>query len=90
MRLDVFLKHSRLVPRRSVAQELCESGAVRVNGQRAKSSREVRQGDELIVRTRHRVVTVRVVQVPVKAPSKAQAPSLYDLVKEEKILSSEF
>lgn len=83
LRLDVYLKLSRLAPRRTVAQQLCEAGAVTINGQRAKSSREIRQGDELRMRTRKRIVTVRIAQVPLKPPSKAQAPSLYEVVSEE-------
>lgn len=83
MRLDVFLKISRLVPRRTVAQELCEAGAVRVNGAQAKSAREVRVGDEIAIRQRGRITTVRVTEVPLKAPSKAQAASLYETISVE-------
>jgi ribosomal 50S subunit-recycling heat shock protein len=79
MRLDVFLKLSRLEPRRSVAQQLCESGAVTLNGTRAKSSREVRVGDLLAIRSR-RQATVRVVRIPSRPPSKKEAPSLYEPV----------
>ena len=46
MRLDLFLKVSRLVPRRSLAQEFCDAGVVSVNGASAKSSKEVKAGDE--------------------------------------------
>jgi len=80
MRLDVFLKQSRLEPRRSVAQRLCEGGAVKVNGMRAKSAREVREGDLLTVRLRTRICTVRVLKIPSKPPSKAEAPSLYETI----------
>jgi ribosomal 50S subunit-recycling heat shock protein len=48
MRIDLFLKASRLCLRRSVAQELCDAGAVEVNGAPAKSSRAVRVGDEIL------------------------------------------
>jgi ribosomal 50S subunit-recycling heat shock protein len=80
MRLDVYLKLSRLVPRRTLAQQMCEAGAVTVNGARAKSSRDVHAGDELALRQRGRVTTVRVLDVPEKPPSKAQAASLYETV----------
>ncbi|HXG95118.1 MAG TPA: S4 domain-containing protein [Blastocatellia bacterium] len=80
MRLDVFLKQSRLVPRRTVAQQMCEAGAVRVNEAAAKSSREVRVGDSIAIRQRGRVTTVRVLDVPTKPPSKAQASSLYEII----------
>jgi ribosomal 50S subunit-recycling heat shock protein len=77
MRLDVFLKLSRLIPRRTLAQEMCEAGAVMLNGTRAKSSRELRVGDELAVRYRGRITTVRVLEIPGRPPSKAEATSMY-------------
>ena len=83
MRLDLFLKFSRLVPRRTLAQEMCEAGTVKINGQRAKSSRETREGDLLTIRSRGRLTTVRVLKVPEKPPSKAQAASLYETISVE-------
>jgi ribosomal 50S subunit-recycling heat shock protein len=80
MRLDLFLKFSRLVPRRSVAQQMCEAGAVRLNGTPAKSAREVRAGDEIALRQRGRITTVRVLTVPLKPPPKAQAAALYETI----------
>ena len=80
MRLDLFLKLSRLVPRRSVAQQMCEAGAVRLNGTPAKSAREVRVGDEIAIRQRGRITTVRVLTVPLKPPPKAQAAALYETI----------
>ena len=83
MRLDVYLKLSRLVPRRTLAQQMCEAGAVRVNGSPAKSARDVRAGDELSIRQRGRITTVRVLDVPEKPLPKAQAASLYETVSVE-------
>ena len=83
MRLDVYLKLSRLVPRRTLAQQMCEAGAVRINGATAKSARDVRVGDELAIRQRGRITTVRVLDVPERPPSKAQAASLYETVSVE-------
>lgn len=83
MRLDIFLKLSRLVPRRTLAQEMCQAGAVKVNGLRAKSAREVREADLLSIRQRGRITTVRVVTVPLKPPSKREASSLYETVSVE-------
>ncbi len=81
MRLDQFLRASRLVLRRTVAQELCEAGAVEVNGQPARSSRAVRPGDEITLRRRSRALTVRVASVPqTKQVSRAEAPSLYEVI----------
>ena len=86
MRLDQFLRASRLVQRRSVAQELCEAGAVLVNGLPARSSRAVREGDEIILNRRERILTVRVKEIPVtKQVSKNLAASLYEIVYDQKL-----
>ena len=85
MRLDIFLKLSRLVPRRTLAQEMCEAGVLKVNGLRAKSAHEVRAGDLLSIRQRGRITTVRVVSVPSRPPSKREAPSLYETISVEPV-----
>ena len=83
MRLDLFLRASRLVLRRTVAQELCEAGAVSVNGTAARASREVRAGDEISIKRRNRALAVRVLSVPQsKQVSRADAPSLYEVVSD--------
>ena len=83
MRLDQFLKASRLVLRRTLAQELCEAGVVLVNGMPAKSAREVRVGDEITLRRRDRQLTVKVLDVPAtKQTSKQQAATLYQVIED--------
>jgi ribosome-associated heat shock protein Hsp15 len=74
MRLDMFLKISRLVSRRAAAQELCDAGLVFLNGNGAKSSKEVKAGDEIEIRRRNRITSVKVREVPhTKQVSKSQA-----------------
>lgn len=86
MRLDLFLKASRLCPRRTVAQELCDAGAVEINGTAAKSSREVRAGDQLTLRRRHRVTSVRVLSVPqTKQVARHEASSLYEILSDMRL-----
>ncbi|HYY56451.1 MAG TPA: RNA-binding S4 domain-containing protein [Pyrinomonadaceae bacterium] len=81
MRLDLFLKASRLCPRRSLAQELCEAGAVLVNGAPAKSSRTVRAGDEISLRRRNRLLVIRVLALPsARQTSRREAPDLYEII----------
>jgi ribosomal 50S subunit-recycling heat shock protein len=80
MRLDLFLKQSRLVLRRTVAKEMCDAGAVNVNGHRSKAGHEVKAGDLLSVRQRGRITTVRVVTVPLRQTSKKHAASLYEII----------
>ena len=83
MRLDQFLRASRLVIRRTVAQELCEAGAVSVNGAAARQSRTVRPGDEITLRRRDRHLTVRVREVPTtKQVARSEAHALYEIVSE--------
>jgi ribosomal 50S subunit-recycling heat shock protein len=81
MRLDLFLKAGRLAQRRSVAQALCEAGAVLVNGTPAKSSRTVQVGDLIQLRRRNRLLEIRVLALPAtRQTSKTEAPSLYEIV----------
>ena len=83
MRLDLFLKQSRLVLRRTLAQDMCEAGALKVNGLRAKSAHEVREGDFVSIKQRGHITTVRVITVPSKAPSKREAASIYETISVE-------
>lgn len=84
MRLDVFLKVSRLVPRRTVAQNLCDAGMVLVNGLPAKSSRSIKPGDELTLHLRRRRIVARVAEVPETKAVKTPA-ALYELLSTEQL-----
>jgi len=83
MRLDLFLKVSRLIPRRSLAQEVCDHGGITVNGVTAKRSRLVRTGDLIQWRQRHKVTAVKVAQIPRIRPGKTDAAALYEAVRTE-------
>lgn len=86
MRLDLFLKASRLIVRRSLAQEFCDAGLIKINGLAAKSSREVKQGDEIEIKRHNRLTKVRVLHVPDKKQvSKQDAANLYEIVSEESV-----
>ena len=63
MRLDKFLKVSRLIKRRTVANEACDNGRISVNGRVVKASYDVKVGDKLEISMGPRVVTVEVLQV---------------------------
>ena len=63
MRLDKFLKVSRLIKRRTVANEACDNGRIQVNGRVVKASYEVKVGDKLEISMGPRVVAVDVLQV---------------------------
>ena len=63
MRLDKYLKVSRLIKRRTVANEACDNGRICVNGKVAKASYEVKPGDRIEITLGTRCVAVEVVQV---------------------------
>jgi len=76
MRLDKYLKVSRLIKRRTVANEACDSDRVTVNGRPAKASYEVKTGDVLEIRFGQRTVKVEVLSVA-EAVRKDDAAALY-------------
>ena len=63
MRLDKYLKVSRLIRRRTVANEACDNGRISVNGRVVKASYEVKVGDRIEIALGSRTVAVEVVQV---------------------------
>ncbi len=84
MRLDLFLKASRLILRRTLAQKYCDANLVKVNNTPAKSSRDIKTGDEIEIMRRNRLTRVRVLQVPDKKQvSKTDAPNLYEIISDE-------
>jgi len=84
MRLDLFLKASRLIPRRSLAQEFCDKSLIKVNDAKAKSSKEVKAGDTIEIKRRNRRTVVRILAVPQsKQVSKAAADDLYEILADE-------
>lgn len=86
MRLDLFLKSSRLILRRTLAKEFCQANLIRVNGKTAKSSYAVQTGDEIEIKRHTRITKIRVLQVPEKKQvSKKDAGSLYKIISDETI-----
>lgn len=81
MRLDKFLKVSRLIKRRTVANEVSETGRVYVNGNSAKPAKQIKEGDEIKIEYANRTVVVKVLKVPVNNVSIQEAPSLYEIVE---------
>ncbi len=80
MRLDKWLKVSRLIKRRTVAQEACDGGRVSVNGVTAKPSRDVKEGDVVEVSFGSRSLRVRVLSVQ-EAVRKDEAAEMYQELK---------
>ena len=88
MRLDKFLKVSRLIKRRTLAKEVSDQGRILVNGQQAKASTVVKVGDELVIRFGQRVVTVKIDRIQ-ETTKKEEAAEMYSIVKEEKVGAEE-
>lgn len=82
MRLDKWLKVSRLIKRRTVAQMACDHGRVFVNDRPAKSAALLKAGDKVHLELGSRALTVEVLLVPEKAVSAQDAGSLYTLLEE--------
>lgn len=86
MRLDLFLKASRLCSRRTIAQRICEAGRVSVNGSVAKSSHAVKAGDEITLTGRDKIITARVLAIPnTRQTSRKDATMLYEILSEESV-----
>lgn len=82
MRLDKFLKVSRLIKRRTVAKEVTDKGRVLLNGKPAKAGSLVQVGDEIAVQFGQKTVHVRVEAVK-ESSRKEDAGEMYTLLKEE-------
>ena len=76
MRLDKYLKVSRLIKRRTVANEACDAERVSVNGRVQRASYDVKVGDRISIRFGEKTVTVEVLSVSEMA-GKADAGALY-------------
>ncbi len=86
VRLDLFLKTSRLLKRRTVAQEMCGAGRVLVNGREAKPAKEIGPGDALRLFFSTRTIDIEVLTVPVSSKNvKCLPEELYRVVSDQKI-----
>jgi ribosomal 50S subunit-recycling heat shock protein len=84
MRLDKFLKVSRLIKRRTLAKEVSDQGRISINGMTAKASSTVKVGDELTIRFGQKMVTVKVEKL-LETTKKDEAAGMYSIIKEERV-----
>ncbi len=85
MRLDFYLKVSRLVVRRTQAKKMCDGGKVKVNGRVEKASHDVKIGDILQIDFLNRDLKVKISTIPhVKNVSKKEARELYEIIEEKR------
>jgi len=81
MRIDKFLKVSRLVKRRETAKQLCGDNDVKLNGRSAKPMAEVKEGDVLILALGRHAITVKILSVRPFA-NKENAASMYQIISD--------
>ncbi|MGM0435450.1 MAG: RNA-binding S4 domain-containing protein [Bacillota bacterium] len=81
MRLDKFLKVSRIIKRRTVAKEISDSGHIKVNDRTAKSSTKLSIGDILEINYANKLLTLKVESLKENA-KKDEAASLYSIIEE--------
>ncbi len=86
MRLDKFLKVSRIIKRRTVANGACDAEHVTVNGKRAKASYDVKENDIIEITFGQRVLKVKVLDVK-EHTLKADAASLYEVLEQRQVTS---
>ncbi|KHD43979.1 RNA-binding S4 domain-containing protein [Streptococcus hongkongensis] len=88
MRLDKYLKVSRIIKRRPVAKEVADKGRIKVNGVLAKSSTDLKINDHIEIRFGNKLLTVRVLEMK-DSTKKEDAEKMYDIIKETRIESNE-
>ena len=81
MRLDKFLKVSRLIKRRTVANEVSDMGRVFVNNNPAKPSKQLKEGDLIEIEYANRTVRVKILKIPQNNVSIQEAPTLYETLE---------
>ena len=80
MRLDKFLKVSRLIKRRTVANDVSDMGRVLINGNPAKPAKQIKENDIITIEYANRTVKAQILKVPTTNVSIQEAPSLYKLI----------
>ena len=81
MRIDKYLKVARIIKRRTVANEACDTEHVSVNGKRVKASYDVKENDVIEITMGQRMIRIRVVSVK-ETVGKADASSLYEVLSQ--------
>ena len=83
MRLDKYLKVSRIIKRRPVAKEVADKGRIKVNGVLAKSSTDLKVNDQIEVRFGNKVLTVKVLEM-LDSTKKEDASKMYEIIHQRR------
>lgn len=84
MRLDKYLKVSRIIKRRTIAKEACESGRVNINGKIAKPGSEVKEGDIIEIRYANNILSARITNIK-QHVVKEDAQNMYEIISNTNI-----
>ena len=84
MRLDKFLKVSRIIKRRSVAKEVADKGRIQINGKLAKSSSTLKVGDILQIQFGNKTLEVKVLVLQ-DSTKKEDASKMYEILSEKRV-----
>lgn len=81
MRLDKYLKISRLIKRRTVANEVSDMGRVFVNNHEAKPSKQLKENDIIEIKYANKNIKVRILKIPTTNVSIQESSSLYEVIE---------
>ncbi|HEL2733439.1 TPA: RNA-binding S4 domain-containing protein [Streptococcus suis] len=88
MRLDKYLKVSRIIKRRTVAKEVADKGRIKVNGILAKSSTDLKVNDQIEIQFGNKLLTVKVLEMK-DSTKKEDALKMYEIISEKRIEKDE-
>lgn len=89
LRLDKFLKVSRIIKRRTVAKLVCDNKKIKINGKVVKSSATVKENDILEIEYFNRYIKAKIVTVPSGNVGKADASDLIEIIETKKIITND-
>ena len=84
MRLDKYLKVSRIIKRRTVAKEVADTGRIKVNGILAKSSTDLKVNDQVEIRFGNKLLLVKVLEMK-DSTKKEDAAVMYEIISEKRV-----
>jgi len=84
MRLDKYLKVSRIIKRRSIAKEVADNGRILVNGRVAKSSTKLSEGDIIEIQFGNKIVVIKVLELR-DSTKKEESKNMFEIVEEKRV-----
>ncbi len=82
MRMDQYLKETRIIKRRTLAKQMCDEGFIFVNTKKAKASYEIKIGDNIDIFFKQKKMSYRVLDIPKKGTPKGESYKFYEVLNE--------